>query len=86
MGIGDGEMAQPIECLSCKYKDLSSDPWCSCEKPGILVRVSIAVMKHPDKSNVGRKGFVSFTVLAYSWSLREVRAGTQAGQDPGSRS
>ena len=52
----------------------------------VLVRVSIAVLKHHDQSNLGRKGFTSRTILCNSSSSKEVRARTQTGQESGSRS
>ena len=43
----------------------------------VLVRASIAVMKHYDQSNLGRKGFVWLTLPHHCSSLKEVRTGTQ---------
>jgi hypothetical protein len=36
-------------------------------------------------TNIGKKGFISLTVLYNSSSLKEVRAGTQTGKEPASR-
>ena len=58
------------------------------------LRVTIAVMKHQAKSNLGRRGFVSLTVPRDSSSAKaeeSCRTGpwrqelTQRGQDPGGR-
>jgi hypothetical protein len=35
------------------------------------------------KSKLGRKGFILLTVPHHSLSSKEVRAGTQAGEEPG---
>jgi hypothetical protein len=50
----------------------------------ILIRFSIAVMKHHDQKQLGKKGFILLT--PHNSSLKAVRAGTQAGQEPGGRS
>ena len=52
----------------------------------VLVRVTVAVMRHQDQSNLGRKGFIHLVLLHHSPSKKEVRTGTQAGQEPGGRS
>jgi hypothetical protein len=49
----------------------------------ILLKVTVVVMKHCNQSNLGRRGFVW---LIHHLSSREVRTGTQAGQEPGDRS
>ena len=50
------------------------------------LRVLIAVMKHDDqKASQGEKG-LQLALLYHSSSSKEVRAGTQAGQEPESRS
>jgi hypothetical protein len=46
----------------------------------ILVKVTIAVLGHNDKNNLGRKGFI-YT----SPSVKEVRTGIQTGQEHGGR-
>ena len=52
----------------------------------VLVRVTIAVMKHQDKkSNLEREGFVSFTVSYNCSSSKALRAGTHIGWEPGAR-
>jgi hypothetical protein len=43
----------------------------------VLVRVSVAVMKHHDQSNLGRKGFILLTLPHHSPLLKEAKAGTQ---------
>lgn len=49
----------------------------------ILVRVSVAAMKHHDqKSKKGGDGLIWLTFLYCCSSLKEVRAGTQTGQEP----
>ena len=49
----------------------------------IYLKVSSAVMKHYDKTaKLWRKGFIQLTLLYHSPSLKEVRTGTQAGQEP----
>lgn len=50
------------------------------------LRVSIAVMKHHEKSNVGRKGLIQLTLSHHSSASKEVRTGTKAGQELGDRS
>lgn len=47
--------------------------------------VRVAVMKHHDQRNVGRRGFLWLTLPGNSASLRELSAVTQAGQEPGAR-
>ena len=49
----------------------------------ILVRVTIAVMKHHDPS---RKGFIWVTLPNFCSSLKEVRTRIQIRQNPGGRS
>jgi hypothetical protein len=50
---------------------------------GVLVRVTIAVMKHHDQKQLGEER----VYMAYQCSsLKEVRTGTQARQEPGGRS
>ena len=57
------------------------------KKKSILVGVTIAVMKHYDQSNLGKTGFISFTVAHNSSLSKAVRAGTQlAGQESRDRS
>jgi hypothetical protein len=50
------------------------------------LRVSIAVVKHHDESNLERKGFIQLTLPYHCSSLKEFRTGTHTGQDPGDRS
>ena len=52
----------------------------------VLVRVTIAVMKHHDLKQAGRTRFISLKLLHCSPSLKDVRAGTHAGQESGDRS
>ena len=53
----------------------------------LLVKVSIAVRKHHNqKSKLGRKGFIGLTLPPCGSSLKEVRTGTQIGQEPRGRS
>ena len=47
---------------------------------GVLVRVSIPAQT---RSKLGRKGFIELTLPRCSSSLKEVRTGTQAGQEAG---
>jgi hypothetical protein len=50
----------------------------------ILVRVSIAVTKYYDQKNkLGRKGFIQHTLPYHCSSSKEVKTGTQTGQEPG---
>lgn len=53
----------------------------------VLVRVSIAVMKHHDHSYsyVGRKGFIWLILPRQSMSSKNIRTETQAGQESRSR-
>ena len=41
----------------------------------------MAVMKHYDQGNLEKKGFIQLTLPGDSPSLRDVKAGTQTGQD-----
>lgn len=50
------------------------------------VRVTIAVMKPHDQSNLGKKGFIQLTLPHCCLSLKEVRTGIQTGQKPGGKS
>jgi hypothetical protein len=43
--------------------------------------VTIAVMKHHEQSNLGRKGFIQLTFPHHNLSSKEVGIGTQAGAD-----
>jgi hypothetical protein len=53
----------------------------------VLVRVSAAARKHHDQKNkLGRKGFIHLTLPYCCLSTKEVRTGTQSGQEPGGRS
>jgi hypothetical protein len=53
--------------------------------PGILVWVSVAMEKHHDQSNLGRKGFSQLKLPDHSSSSKEVRTGTQTMQEPGGK-
>jgi len=46
----------------------------------VLVRITIAVMKHHDQSNLRRKGLTGLTLPHCSPSLKEIRTRTQTGQ------
>ena len=50
---------------------------------GVLVRVSIPVQTSWPRSKLGRKGFIRLTLPYCCSSLKEVRTGTQAGQEAG---
>lgn len=39
-----------------------------------------------NKKQVGEEGFIQLTLLDHSPSLKEVRTGTQGGQEPGGKS
>lgn len=45
----------------------------------------IAVMKHHDQSNLKNKWFIWLTFLYYWLPSKEVRAGTQKGQEFGGK-
>ena len=49
---------------------------------GVLVRVSIAMMKHYGPKQAGEER----VYLAYTSTLKEVSTGTQSDLEPGSRS
>ena len=52
----------------------------------VLVRVTIAVIKHHDQSNLGGKGFNWLLMLPNHSSLpKEDRTRTQTGRKPGGR-
>jgi hypothetical protein len=50
---------------------------------GVLVRASIPAQTSCSRIKLGRKGFIQLTCLCYCWSAKEVRTGTQAGQEAG---
>jgi hypothetical protein len=50
---------------------------------GVLVSISIPAQKLWPRSNLGRKGFIQLTLPHCCSSLKEVRTGTQAGQEAG---
>lgn len=50
------------------------------------LRVPTAVVKHHDQSKLGRKFSLQLVFPQYSFSLKEVRAGTATMQDLGDRS
>jgi hypothetical protein len=39
------------------------DAWMDKQRDGVIVRTTIAVIKHHDQKHLGRKGFVWFTYL-----------------------
>lgn len=45
--------------------------------------ITIVVMKHPDQSNLARKGFIWLAHSDHRLSCREVRGGTQGRNPPG---
>jgi hypothetical protein len=51
----------------------------------LLSSFNFKIKKHHDLSNLEKKGFILLTLPGYSSSSKAVRAGTQAGQEPGSR-
>ena len=53
---------------------------------GVLVRISIAVMKHHDQGQIREKVFIWLTPSHHDPLLKAVRTGTQAGQEPKCRS
>ena len=61
-----------------------SNAMCSCLQ--CRVGIIIAVIQHFDQSNLGRKGFIWLVVPHLSQSLKEIRPGTQSGQEPGGKS
>jgi hypothetical protein len=54
--------------------------WPSC------LRVTVAVIKHHDQNNLGRKQFIWLMLLHTYSLLKEVRTRTHAGQAPRGRS
>ena len=50
---------------------------------GVLVRVSIPAQTSWPRSKLGRRGFIQLTLPHCCSSLKEVRTGTQAGQEAG---
>ncbi|EDL26831.1 mCG1040357, partial [Mus musculus] len=72
--------------------DCSFLPWAysldylsTVSRPSLLLRVSVAMMKHQrPKAKWGSKGFI-WLVLAHCGPITEVRKGTQAGQEPEGR-
>jgi hypothetical protein len=52
----------------------------------VLFRIAVAVMKHHDQRNLGRKGFTWLALPHHCSSSMEVRTGTQTGQEPGVKS
>jgi len=51
-----------------------------------LLRVTLVVMKHHDQSNLGREEFILLSLPHHCSPLKEIRTGTETGQEPGSRS
>ena len=76
------EFREQIQVLRLGGKNLT----CWATQAGVLVRVSIAVMKHHFQKQIRRKGFIWLTFTHCSPSLKEVGTGNQAGQEPGDRS
>ena len=56
---------------------------CVCVCVCVLVRVSIPAQTSWPRSKLGRKGFILLTLPHSCSSPKEVRTGTQAGQDAG---
>jgi hypothetical protein len=52
----------------------------------VLVRVTVAVMKHHGQSNLWRKGLVWFMLHHHCSSSNEATTGTQTGQETRGRS
>jgi hypothetical protein len=52
----------------------------------VIVRVTAAVMKHDDQSNLERKEFILLMIPYQNSSSKEVRARTQTWQEPGGKS
>jgi len=50
-----------------------------------LVRATTAVMKHHDQKQFGKKGFLCLILPYHCSSSKEVRTGTQTGQEPEGR-
>ena len=48
---------------------------------GSCLRITVAVMKHFDKSNLGRKEFIWLLLPHYCLSVKEVMTGTQTGEE-----
>jgi hypothetical protein len=80
--VRDGKMAQQIRALDAKPDDPNLIPVTHI----VLVGLTVVVMEHHDQSNLGRKGPIWLTFLYHCPSLKAVRTGTQAGQEPGGRS
>jgi hypothetical protein len=81
---------QPLAATNSMTKSdigTSSSIWfTSYSEETVFVRVSIAVMKHHDQRNLAKKGLKWLTLTHRNPYQNEVRAGTQAGQEPGGRS
>jgi hypothetical protein len=75
----------------CDYWNLMLLPLHSAKKtksPGqtrrsVLVRVSIPAQTSWSRNKLGRKGFIQLTLSSCCLSPKEVRTGTQAGQEAG---
>jgi hypothetical protein len=74
-----GEMAQRLRALTAPLKVTSSNP----SNHIVLVRVSIPAQTTWPRSKLGRKGFIRLTLPCCCSSPKEVRTGTQAGQEAG---
>jgi hypothetical protein len=55
------------------------------QSTAVLVWVINAVMKHHDQEQAGEIRIIQLTLLPCGLSLKEVRTGTQAEQEPGGR-
>jgi hypothetical protein len=59
----------------------------SDSKHDVLVRITVAAMEHHDQKQFGHLGKKGFIHSQFHITLsKAVRAGTQAGQEPGGRS
>ena len=65
-------------CYLCGHTSMTNK-W----PEAVLLRLIIAVMKHYDQKQLGRKGPICLT---YHSPLREAKAGIQTRQEPGGRS
>lgn len=57
-------------------------PGCSNNNTDVLNYISLAVMKHADQKQLGKKGLIWFMLPGHHPTLREVREGTRE-QEPG---
>jgi hypothetical protein len=75
-----GELRSQSAYLKCTHSWAQSPKLC---KLGVLVRVSIPAQTSWPRSKLGRKGFIQLTLPYCCSSPKEVRTGTQAGQEAG---